>query len=83
MLKNYTKEGQKLLLFGVEPFLVYGIALLTLAGILLSGNLLSSGIFNGAIRTDAFPSGIPSYWDSVRSFLPIRRESFSRRNIRV
>ena len=49
MLKNYTKQGQKLPLFGVGPFLIYGIALLTLTGILLSGNLLSSGIVSGVI----------------------------------
>ena len=48
MLKNYTKEGQKLPLFGVGPFLIYGIALLTFIGILMSGNILNSGIVSGA-----------------------------------
>lgn len=26
MLKNYMKEGQKLPLFGVGPYIVYGVA---------------------------------------------------------
>ncbi|MCR4767193.1 MAG: isoprenylcysteine carboxylmethyltransferase family protein [Saccharofermentans sp.] len=46
-MKNYTKEGQKLPLFGIGPYLICGIALLALAGILLSGNVLSSGILDG------------------------------------
>ncbi len=27
MLKNYMKEGQKLPLFGVGPYLIYGMAM--------------------------------------------------------
>ena len=32
MLKNYTKEGQKLPLFGVGPYIVYGMAMVDLYG---------------------------------------------------
>ena len=46
-MKNYNKEGQKLPLFGIGPYLIYGMALLDLIGILLSGNILSSGIVQG------------------------------------
>ena len=34
-LKNYTKEGQKLPLFGIGPYLIYGIGLLTAIFIVL------------------------------------------------
>ncbi len=33
MLKNYTKEGQKLPLFGVGPYIIYGIAMINAIGI--------------------------------------------------
>ena len=29
-LKNYVKEGQKLPMFGVGPYLIYGIAIMNL-----------------------------------------------------
>lgn len=47
-MKNFVKEGQKLPLYGIGPYLVYGMAAIALAGILLSGNLLKSGILEGA-----------------------------------
>ena len=34
-LKNYMKEGQKLPLFGIGPYLIYGIGLLTAVCIVL------------------------------------------------
>lgn len=46
-MKNYTKEGQKLPLFGVGPYLISGISLLSIAGLIMSGNILSSGIVDG------------------------------------
>ena len=47
-MKNYVKDNQKLPLFGIGPYLVFAMAALTLVGILLSGNILSSGIVFGA-----------------------------------
>ena len=35
MLKNYMKEGQKLPLFGVGPYIIYGIAMVNIIGIVL------------------------------------------------
>ena len=46
-MKNYNKEGQKLPLFGIGPFLIYGISLLSIAGLILSGNVLSSRLLDG------------------------------------
>ena len=43
MLKNYTKEGQKLPLFGVGPYIVYGMAMVDLMGIVLFGYVLKIG----------------------------------------
>lgn len=45
--KNYEKEGQKLPMFGIGPYLISGLGLITVIGILLSGNILRSGILNG------------------------------------
>lgn len=44
MLKNYMKEGQKLPLFGVGPYIVYGIAMVNLIGIILFGYVFKLGI---------------------------------------
>ena len=44
MLKNYMKEGQKLPLFGVGPYIVYGIAMVNLIGIILFGYVFKIGI---------------------------------------
>ena len=35
MLKNFVKEGQKLPLYGVGPFIVYGMVMVTIIGIVL------------------------------------------------
>lgn len=43
MLKNYMKEGQKLPLFGVGPYIIYGIALLNIIGIILFVYVLKIG----------------------------------------
>ena len=44
MLKNYMKEGQKLPLFGVGPYIVYGMGVVTVVGIILSGYVFKIGI---------------------------------------
>lgn len=47
-LRNYIREGQKLPLFGIGPAMIAGMGAVALAGILLSGNILRSGIVPGA-----------------------------------
>lgn len=44
MLKNYMKEGQKLPLFGVGPYIVYGMAAVNLIGVILFGYIFKIGI---------------------------------------
>ena len=44
MLKNYMKEGQKLPLFGVGPYIIYGIVTVNIIGIILFGYVLKIGI---------------------------------------
>ena len=44
MLKNYMKEGQKLPLFGVGPYLIYGMAMVNIIGIVLFGYVFMIGI---------------------------------------
>lgn len=46
-MKNYIREGQKLPLFGIGPFLVAGMGAVALTGILLFDNLFQSGILDG------------------------------------
>jgi len=46
-LKNYVKKGQKLPLFGVGPYLIYGIGLLTALVIVLFGYILKIGVLDG------------------------------------
>jgi protein-S-isoprenylcysteine O-methyltransferase Ste14 len=46
MLKNYKKEGQKLPLFGVGPYIVYGMALVNAIGIILFGYIFKIGILS-------------------------------------
>ena len=46
-MKNYIKEEQKLPLFGIGPYMIAGMGAVGLIGILLSGNLLRSGILGG------------------------------------
>ncbi|MCR5311263.1 MAG: isoprenylcysteine carboxylmethyltransferase family protein [Lachnospiraceae bacterium] len=43
-MKNYMKEGQKLPLFGVGPYLIYGMAMLNLIGIVLFAYVFKIGI---------------------------------------
>lgn len=45
--KNYVKEGQKLPMFGVGPYLIYGIALLHAVVIYMTSYVLKSGITHG------------------------------------
>ncbi len=42
-LKNFVKEGQKLPLFGVGPYIIYGIALLNVIGLILFGYVFQIG----------------------------------------
>ncbi len=46
MLKNYVKEGQKLPMFGVGPFIVSGMALVNVIGIVLFGYVFKIGILD-------------------------------------
>ena len=49
-LKNFSKEGQKLPMFGIGPYLIYGIAFLNALVILLAVYVFHSGILeNGWI----------------------------------
>ena len=45
-MKNYIKEGQKLPLFGVGPYIVYGMAMVTILGIVLFSYVLKVGILH-------------------------------------
>ena len=47
MSMNYKKEGQKLPIFGVGPYLIWGIGVFIFVGIILSQNVLSNGIVIG------------------------------------
>ncbi len=46
-MKNFVKEGQKLPLFGIGPYLISGTGLVTLIGILLSVFCFRFGILEG------------------------------------
>ena len=46
-LKNYSKEGQKLPMFGVGPYLIYGIAFLNALVIILFHYVFKLGILSG------------------------------------
>ena len=46
MLKNYTKEGQKLPLFGVGPYIIYGMVLVNAIGIILLCYVFRIGILD-------------------------------------
>lgn len=46
-LKNYMKEGQKLPLFGIGPYLIYGIGLLTVIFIILFVYVFKIGNLSG------------------------------------
>lgn len=46
-MKNYVKEGQKLPMFGIGPYLMASMGLLTAIGMILSKNILKSGILDG------------------------------------
>ena len=46
-LKNYSKEGQKLPMFGVGPYLIYGIALLNAIVVILTFYVFHIGTVDG------------------------------------
>ncbi len=43
-MKNFIKEGQKLPLYGVGPFIVYGMLTVTVIGIIMLGHVFKIGI---------------------------------------
>ncbi len=45
-MKNYIKEGQKLPLFGIGPYLISSLFLVTVIGIILSSYVFRIGILN-------------------------------------
>ncbi len=47
ILKNYVKEGQKLPMFGIGPYLIYGIAILNAIVIILSVYVFKVGVWEG------------------------------------
>ena len=49
-LKNFTKEGQKLPLFGIGPYLIYGTVLLNALVIFLASYIFKTGILGGSFR---------------------------------
>ena len=49
-LKNFTKEGQKLPMFGIGPYLIYGTALLNALVIFLASYIFKTGILGGSFR---------------------------------
>ena len=46
-MKNYIREGQKLPLYGVGPYIVYGMAVMTIAGIVVCAHVLNIGTLDG------------------------------------
>ena len=46
-MKNYINKDQKMPLYGIGPFLILAVALLSLLGIFLSFTVLSGGTVNG------------------------------------
>jgi protein-S-isoprenylcysteine O-methyltransferase Ste14 len=46
-MKNYVKEGQKLPLFGIGPYLISGIGVVALAGIILAATVFSFARLEG------------------------------------
>ena len=48
MLKNYTKKDQKLPLFGVGPYMIIGMGILSLIGIILFAYVLRIGILESS-----------------------------------
>ena len=46
-MKNFVKEGQKLPLFGIGPFLIYGIVLLNIIVLVLTHYVFHIGILTG------------------------------------
>ncbi len=47
-MKNYVKDGQKLPLYGVGPYIVYGMAACTILGIILFSYVFKVGILSGS-----------------------------------
>ena len=45
-MKNFIKEGQKLPLFGVGPYIVYGMAMVTILGFVLFSYVFKVGLLN-------------------------------------
>lgn len=43
-MKNYNKDGQKLPLFGIGPYMIFGMGLVSVIGIILFGYVFKIGI---------------------------------------
>ena len=54
MMKNYVKEGQKLPLFGIGPYLIWGMLLLDAAALILAVYVLEWRSVDGMLRV-VFP----------------------------
>lgn len=46
-MKNFIKEGQKLPIFGIGPYLIYGMALLNIIVLILTHYIMKIGIIHG------------------------------------
>jgi len=46
VLKNYNKDGQRLPLFGIGPYMIFGMGAVNLMGIILFGYIFRIGILN-------------------------------------
>ena len=46
-MKNYVKEGQKLPMFGVGPYIVFGMGIITAVGVILCVYILKIGNLDG------------------------------------
>lgn len=47
-MKNYINEGQKLPLYGIGPYLIYGMAAISIVGIILFSYVFKTGILTSA-----------------------------------
>jgi len=58
MKKNFTKEGQKLPLYGIGPYMICAMVVVTLAGLAMAFFVLKTGHLSGIWRTVFMIAGI-------------------------
>ncbi len=58
MKKNFTKEGQKLPLFGIGPYMISAMVVVTLAGLAMAFFVLKTGHLSGIWRMVFMTAGI-------------------------